>query len=205
MIPLDCAACIDRLHDLMDVRRDPRADASCEEHLASCDSCSHEARLLMETERILVAEPKIFPPADLKARIMADVAEAAVWRPAPRGEWLRVAAAILICSVSLYGLTLAAGFGLDRAFDPSTWVSAGESFWPVVAAEFADRTQILWEAVSQWPSGLPSDPAALLPDFFSSQTALFVLVLAGAAALGLNAAVTVRTREGRTTTRRTSL
>ncbi|MBI3099171.1 MAG: hypothetical protein HYY93_13150 [Planctomycetes bacterium] len=189
---MNCPDCIDRLHELMDRRRVPDDDSFCAEHLDICAACATEARLLLETERILAAEPKIFPPADLKTRIMDRLSEAPRPREAPRVEWLRVAAALLLCALGLYGVGLSAGFGAERLFDPSLYMTVAETLRSAVSEELTVRAGDLETAVRAWPSALPSDPGSLLPDFLSTQAALLALCVLGTAALGLNTLATSR-------------
>lgn len=105
----------------------PDERAVFEQHLTQCESCAQEARELRETAARLASGVAAAPPAELKQRVLAEIARTRPLPPSTRagGErgprrWLRrslalAASVLLVVSVAL-GATLAHVRGqLDQA------------------------------------------------------------------------------------------
>ncbi|MDQ1007338.1 anti-sigma-K factor RskA [Streptomyces sp. V4I23] len=102
----------------------PAEEAAFENHLAGCASCRREADRLAPTTALLVAAESLTPPADLRRRVLAEIACVRPDRPSPGAlrrprlpqQRLRLTvAACLAAAVALGGVAAWQHSGADIA------------------------------------------------------------------------------------------
>ncbi len=75
---IECNECRQRLSDALDETADTTAPNALAEHLAGCDSCRAELKLMQAARAELRALPILAAPADLRSRVRAQVEAAPV-------------------------------------------------------------------------------------------------------------------------------
>jgi anti-sigma factor RsiW len=164
-----CADCRETLNALVDGEIAGDEAVEIRDHLAGCDECRREHRLLTETSSLLKEGHVRYPAPDvLKARLRSALAQAQPLdapRPVRGPSWIVLAAAGLVIAVASSATTLAvARRGLETAPGSEVLASHLRSLMPGHLTDVASTNQ---HNVKPWFNGRV-DFAPAVPDLDSA-------------------------------------